>query len=626
MNRFILAAILALLLLGGCADNPSGSGTNGNGNDGSGTNPPPAPAPPTITVFIATPNPVQNGGTTTIAWETNPPADSCALKNDTGAQIAQSAGSNGSYATPPLTTTGNAVYALTCVNAGGSVAASLTVTVLAPPPPDSPLPTPPPTPTPPPSVTASAVTPIAYNGTSIITFSSANADSCTVNGTALGTSGTYITPPLTATAQFAVSCHGLDGSTVSVSVEVVVLPPDQPTATIWSDAPSVEWNGSTTIRWSAQNVLSCSVTGPNGVVSTKTSGIVSTGPLTANATYAITCTGLDGIMTVANSTTVTVGSQPAPNVTISTNKNPAPYGGPMRVSVTSTNAAWCSLKDEAGTEVATGTDGIAYTTPDLFGETASYAATCGNAGGTATASVTVPVQPMVEVSIGTVIGYYDETETSLFFLIRFWPKLHPISYYATNGIWVGITSENYPNWPGRLAFKAYPDPTDNTYQFGGFGARSIGNPDAFAMNYRVQVNPEDFEGITINQTLSLDTVIVPHALPWSSWSDTVYGDHVTVSFPEAAPALGYVEYIYQILDTTNGFCDFAKSLGHARGPHSPITLPVSLQSGVIYCSDLFGQNWESEPTSPSNGSVKKADPLPAYPLFSIGKRGVGFGF
>ena len=78
----------------------------------------------------------------------------------------------------------------------------------------------------PPNVSLTATpTSFAYNGTSLITWVSTNATSCTKSWGANGTGGTYTTPALTTNTTYAISCTGSGGTaTGSVSVGVGSAP------------------------------------------------------------------------------------------------------------------------------------------------------------------------------------------------------------------------------------------------------------------------------------------------------------------------------------------------------------------------------------------------------------------
>jgi hypothetical protein len=78
-----------------------------------------------------------------------------------------------------------------------------------------------------------------------------------------------------------------------------------PAVTLSSNVAQVASGGNITLTWSSQNATSCTASG-GWTGSEQLSGSASEGPLTANTTYTLTCTGLG--QTASQSVTVTVGS------------------------------------------------------------------------------------------------------------------------------------------------------------------------------------------------------------------------------------------------------------------------------------------------------------------------------
>lgn len=86
-------------------------------------------------------------------------------------------------------------------------------------------------------------------------------------------------------------------------------PPQSPTVSLVATPTSVTSGGSSNLTWSSSDVTSCAASGAwSG--SKPLSGSASTGPLTASATYNLSCTGPDG--DASASATVTVGTPPPP--------------------------------------------------------------------------------------------------------------------------------------------------------------------------------------------------------------------------------------------------------------------------------------------------------------------------
>jgi hypothetical protein len=175
--------------------------SGGGGADAGGGSTP----APTVTLS-ASPTSVSAGGTSTLSWSTTHASACTASGSWNGAKAV-----TGSEGTGALSA--NATYTLSCTGEGGSGQASTTVTVSN----ASPAPT----------VTLGASpTIVASGGSSTLTWSTANATSCTASGGwsgAKATSGTQGTGALAATTSFTLNCTGGGGSaqssvTVTVSV------------------------------------------------------------------------------------------------------------------------------------------------------------------------------------------------------------------------------------------------------------------------------------------------------------------------------------------------------------------------------------------------------------------------
>ena len=159
--------------------------------------------------------------------------------------------------------------------------------------------------------------------------------------------------------------------------------PDAPAVDIKAngvDGPLVSALGSTvTISWTSRNVESCSVS-PGAW--TGTSGSMTTGPLSAGASYTVTCTGTRG--TAADQ--VEVYLLPTADIKVNGSDEPVTTtaGGEVSVSWTSTNAASCKVSPVNWT----GASGTFNTT---VGGTITFSLTCTGDGGQATDLATVNV-------------------------------------------------------------------------------------------------------------------------------------------------------------------------------------------------------------------------------------------
>jgi hypothetical protein len=162
---------------------------------------------PTVTINTTAAS-ILSGTSTTINWTSTNATGCTASGGWTGAKT-----TSGSQSTGNLTA--NTTYTLTCTGVGGSGSNSTTVTVTAPPAPTV-------------NLAANPAT-VASGSSSILSWSSSNATSCTASGGWTGaktTSGSQSTALLTTTTTFTLACTGAGGTTSrSVTVTVTAAPP-----------------------------------------------------------------------------------------------------------------------------------------------------------------------------------------------------------------------------------------------------------------------------------------------------------------------------------------------------------------------------------------------------------------
>ena len=199
-------------------------------------------------------------------------------------------GSEGTSGTKSVTPTaaGSLGYVLTCTGPGGSGSGTASLTVAAP------LPT----------VTIGASpTSITLGQSSVLTWSSTNATSCTASNAWTGSeaaSGTmHETPTASGTLSYVLTCMGAGGSAHATAVLTVTAP--VPTVTIAVAPTSITVGQSATVTWSSTNATSCTASGSwSGAEAT--SGTLSVTPAASGtASYALACTGAGG---TANGTAV----------------------------------------------------------------------------------------------------------------------------------------------------------------------------------------------------------------------------------------------------------------------------------------------------------------------------------
>ncbi|HEX9661690.1 MAG TPA: hypothetical protein VGB27_05340, partial [Candidatus Binatia bacterium] len=170
------------------------------------------------------------------------------------------------------------------------------------------------TPPPAPTLTFTAnPTSVASGFASTLTWSSANATSCTASGAWSGAkalSGSQSTGALTSDSTFILNCSGSGGSiSGSVSVTIAVAP-SAPTLTFTANPTSVASGFASTLTWSTTNATSCiAIGGWSG--SKPISGSESTGALTAGTTFSLGCSGSGGMVSQSVTVAVTPASTPA---------------------------------------------------------------------------------------------------------------------------------------------------------------------------------------------------------------------------------------------------------------------------------------------------------------------------
>jgi hypothetical protein len=310
--------------------------------------------------LTATPNSVPVGSGSTLTWS-SAHASTCAASGDWSGALAVS----GTQGTGALTQ--NATYSLICTGPGGmSPQATATVTV-------NPVPT----------VTLAA-TPVAVavGGSSTLTWSSTNAESCTASGGwsgTLATSGSQSIGPLTATTVYSMTCAGPGGITAPVTASVNILP--QPAVTLKASPAAVAAGASSTLTWTSSNAASCTASG-GWSGSLALNGSQSTGPVASPTSFSLSCTGSGG--TSSASTVVNL----MPTATLVVSPSVVAPGATSTLTWTSNNATSCTASN--GWTGALPTSGTQSTA--AVSSTTSYSLVCNGAGGasnTATAALTV---------------------------------------------------------------------------------------------------------------------------------------------------------------------------------------------------------------------------------------------
>ncbi|MDH3642435.1 MAG: hypothetical protein OES38_10090, partial [Gammaproteobacteria bacterium] len=178
----------------------SGSGGSETTSTTVTVNPSPGPAPaPSISLSVADQQ-LDSGASTTLTW-TSANASSCSASGGWSGTKSL----NGNQSVGPINA--DSTYILTCLGSGGSNTASVSVTVN---PPTGPVPT----------VSLSAADQLLVSGGSTtLTWSSADASSCTASGGWSGgksVNGTEAVGPVTAMTTYTLTCSGVGGNAMAM--------------------------------------------------------------------------------------------------------------------------------------------------------------------------------------------------------------------------------------------------------------------------------------------------------------------------------------------------------------------------------------------------------------------------
>jgi hypothetical protein len=249
---------------------------------------------PTMTLAATA---VAVGGTTTLTW-TSIDASSCTASGTADWSGARAA--SGSQ-TVTMSNLGTNTYTLDCTDASGTLSASSSVSLtdLAPAAP----------------VLVLSKSAIDLGQSSMVTWSSANAASCTASGNWSGSlppgGSQAVVPTAGGTATYSLTCANVIGTSAPGSASLAVTVPPPPAApSLKLAANSITVGNSTTITWSSVDALDCTASGSwSGSVAT--SGSQTLQPTAAGTdTYTLTCVN-DGGASQPSSVTLTVAAAAA---------------------------------------------------------------------------------------------------------------------------------------------------------------------------------------------------------------------------------------------------------------------------------------------------------------------------
>ncbi len=376
--------------------------------------------------LTASPTTVNYGGSSTLTWTTSGasvPADticypSSALSTNAGSNWdTASLLSNGTFSTGPLYTT--ATYYMMCSSDGAGTAGSATITV-----------------TPQgttsgivaPKVTLTATPTLVDSGSSsalqwTVNNGGDSSTTCTAgsgwSGSPSAAGGTQSTGSITATTVYTLTCTNSAGqgsaqATVGVDNPQTVQPTNAPIIENFIANPTtINYGSASTLTWTIDNggadysSTSCVGTGGWSGPFSAVGGYWSTGPLTATASYTLTCTNPAGSATA--SVTVIVNPQSAsgnnivaspstiyttPTVHLTATPTSVSYGmgSTLTWAVSNGGDPSTSCNGTGGWNGSLSATGASWSTGALT-TTTTYTLTCTNTAGQNSANVTVTVAP-----------------------------------------------------------------------------------------------------------------------------------------------------------------------------------------------------------------------------------------
>ncbi|MEM8766641.1 MAG: hypothetical protein AAGE43_04305 [Pseudomonadota bacterium] len=234
----------------------------------------PAPQPvPTLTLN-ASPGTVDQGDNVRLSWNAAN-ATSCQASGAWSGSRATSGSENSS----PLSA--DATFTLRCSGAGGTVTRTARVSVTS---------------QPAPTLTFSTSSGTVDQGDDVrLSWNAANATSCQASGAWSGsrsTSGSESRGPLTGNSTFTLRCTGPGGS-VSRSATVSVRAAPAPDVSLTAEQAIINSGASVRLSWSVDNATSCQASG-GWSGSRGTSGSQVVGPINAQTTFSLSCSGPGG--------------------------------------------------------------------------------------------------------------------------------------------------------------------------------------------------------------------------------------------------------------------------------------------------------------------------------------------
>jgi hypothetical protein len=176
------------------------------------------------------------------------------------------------------------------------------------------------------------------------------------------------------------------GGCGAAGVASTQTPPPAPALSLTANPTSVANGASATLSWTSSNTDSCTASGAwSG--SKPLSGTADTGPLVADATFTLMCTGAGGSAQQSASVAVAAVPPPQPMVTLTANPTAIPANGTTTLTWSSTNATACTASGAwSGSKALSGSQQVG----PLAGN-ATFTLTCTSAGGSARQDAQVSV-------------------------------------------------------------------------------------------------------------------------------------------------------------------------------------------------------------------------------------------
>lgn len=224
---------------------------------------------------------------------------------------------------------------------------------------------------------------VSYGNSSTLTWTVANATSCTASGDWSGSKsvsgGSQSTGALTATSTYNISCTGSGGTATASTTVKVSIPP--PTVTLNAAPSKVIYGDSSTLSWSVTNATSCSAFDGWSGSKNSTGGSEIVEGLMADTSYRLVCSGLGGTAQAQTAVVVETGTGAyiEPNKTVFRKDDEVilDYG------VGTSNPSTCTLKRGSVVVLSSVSSAGTYTTTAGTGE-ATYTLDCPGNQATAT--------------------------------------------------------------------------------------------------------------------------------------------------------------------------------------------------------------------------------------------------